>query len=90
MSTYPPPNLSRIVLDADILAYKPMIRGTRIPVSLVLAHLANDLHLDELFAAFPRLTRDDVRAVLAYAADVVARGGFPSDAELARRCGCGW
>jgi uncharacterized protein (DUF433 family) len=50
---------------------KPVVQGTRLPVALVLEYLADNPDLDELFAAFPRLTVDDVRAVLAYARQVV-------------------
>lgn len=57
----------RIVRDPAILAGKPTIRGTRIPVDLVLAKLAASPDLDELFADYPRLTIDDVKACLAYA-----------------------
>jgi uncharacterized protein (DUF433 family) len=61
----------RIIRDSRIMAGKPIVRGTRIPVELVLAHLAEIPDLDELFAAFPRLTREDVQAVLAYAQALV-------------------
>lgn len=46
---------------------KPVIRGTRIPVELVLGHLAHNPDLDELFAAYPHLTVEDVQACFAYA-----------------------
>jgi uncharacterized protein (DUF433 family) len=61
----------RIVTDPNILVGKPTVKGTRISVELVLDFLAAELDLNELFAAYPRLTRDDVRAVLAYARAVV-------------------
>jgi uncharacterized protein (DUF433 family) len=64
--------LERIVVDPRILVGKPVVRGTRIPVQLVLEHLANSLDLDDLFAAFPRLTVDDVKACLAYAQAMIA------------------
>ena len=62
----------RIVVDPDIMAGKPVVRGTRIPVDLVLKRLSEDFDLDHLFAAYPRLTREDVQACLAYANLVVA------------------
>ena len=46
---------------------KPVVKGTRIPVELVLQHLEENPDIEDLFAAFPRLTREDVRACLAYA-----------------------
>jgi uncharacterized protein (DUF433 family) len=62
----------RIVVNPQILVGKPIVRGTRIPVAIVLEHLALDLDLASLFADYPRLTPDDVRACLSYAAGLVA------------------
>jgi uncharacterized protein (DUF433 family) len=62
----------RIVLNPAILVGKPVVRGTRIPVYLVLERLADDFDLDSLFADYPRLTLEDVQACLAYAAALVA------------------
>lgn len=61
----------RIITDPGILVGKPVVRGTRIAVELVLAHLAQNPDLDDLFAAYPRLTLDDVQACLAYAQALV-------------------
>ena len=58
---------NRIVQDPAIMVGKPVIKGTRIPVGFVLEHLAANPDLDDLFAAYPWLTIDDVKAVLAYA-----------------------
>ena len=63
----------RIVQDANILVGKPVVRGTRIPVELVLGRLAANPDLNELLQDYPRLTVDDVRACLEYASDLVAR-----------------
>lgn len=63
--------LDRITRDPQIMAGKPVVRGTRIPVELVLAKLAADPDLGELFADYPRLTVDDVKACLAYAETLV-------------------
>ena len=57
----------RIVQDPAILVGKPVVKGTRIPVELVLAKLAANPDLNELFPDYPRLTIDDVRACLNYA-----------------------
>src|SRR5919199_4665179 len=62
-------NSDRITIDPDVRLGKPVVRGTGIPVERILAHLADNPDLDDLFSAFPELTRDDVRAVLAYAQD---------------------
>ena len=64
--------MDRITTDPLVMVGKPVVRGTRIPVERVLAHLADNPDLDDLFSAFPELTRDDVRAVLAYAQDRVS------------------
>ena len=50
---------------------KPVVKGTRIPVELVLQHLEENPDLQDLFAAFPRLTREDVKACLGYARKAV-------------------
>ncbi len=47
---------------------KPVVRGTRIPVERVIAHLAQNPQLDDLFAAYPELTLDDVKALPAVCA----------------------
>ena len=60
-------HIDRIVSDPRVMVGKPVVRGTRIPVARVLAHLANNPDLDDLFAAYPELTLEDVKAVLAYA-----------------------
>jgi uncharacterized protein (DUF433 family) len=57
--------LERIVLDPRILVGKPVVRGTRIPVYLVLDHLAHNLDLEDLFADYPRLTVEDVQGIVA-------------------------
>ena len=59
--------------DPAIMVGKPVVKGTRIPVELVLGHLAHNLDLGELCAAYPELTVKDVQACLAYAHKVVAR-----------------
>ena len=50
---------------------KPVVRGTRIPVELVLGKFAYDLDLEELFAAYPELDVEDVKAAIAYAGNLV-------------------
>jgi len=65
--------LDRITIDPDVMVGKPVIRGTRVPVELVLGFLAANPDLGELFAAYPHLTLDDVKACLAYARAAVHR-----------------
>ena len=61
---------SRIVVDPEILVGKPVVRGTRIPVELVLKRLAQDLDMRSLFKSYPRLTEEDVKACPKYSAAV--------------------
>ncbi len=61
----------RIVRDPEVLVGKPVVKGTRIPVELVLAKLAANPDARELFVDYPRLTIDDVKACLAYAEHLV-------------------
>jgi len=63
----------RIIQDPKIMVGKPVIKGTRIPVELVLEELAHNPDLGELFAAHPALTVADVQACLAYAKELVKR-----------------
>ena len=80
----------RIVTDPRILAGKPVVKGTRIAVDLVLEELSHNPDIGELLAAYPDLTRTDVQACLAYAKDVVTgeevspkpREGGRADAAL--------
>ncbi len=61
----------RIVINPDILVGKPVIKGTRIPVELVLKRLAQDLNVKTLTEAYPRLTVEDIKACLEYAEKLV-------------------
>ncbi|MDO8691346.1 MAG: DUF433 domain-containing protein [Dehalococcoidia bacterium] len=57
----------RIIQDRNIMVGKPVVKGTRIPVEKILDQLAYMPDLSELFAIFPELTVEDVKACLAYA-----------------------
>jgi uncharacterized protein (DUF433 family) len=70
------PTHQRIIQDPKILAGKPVIKGTRIPVERVLQHLEENGY-DDLFAAYPELTQEDVRASLAYARAVIEQQRLP-------------
>lgn len=71
MTKVQPKYQARIVEDPEIMVGKPVVKGTRIPVELVLQHLEENPDLEDLFAAFPRLTMEDLKACLAYARAVV-------------------
>jgi len=61
--------LQRIVVDPAVRFGKPCVRGTRISVGEILGYLATGMNEDQIQADFPQLTRDDIRACLAYAAE---------------------
>jgi uncharacterized protein (DUF433 family) len=60
--------LSRIVRDPEICDGQPVIRGTRVPVRLVLAYLAQGETMATILRELPALTVEDVRTVIAFAA----------------------
>lgn len=59
-----------IDVDSEICHGKAHIEGTRIPVSVILDNLAAGVSSDEMCDNYPSLTEEDVRASLAYAADL--------------------
>ena len=59
-----------IVSTPDILHGKPRIKGTRIPVSLVLGYLAAGSTFDDINQEFPGMTKDQIAACLDYARDL--------------------
>lgn len=63
----------RIIRDTRIMVGKPVVKGTRIPVELVLEYLARNPNFDDLFADYPRLTMDDVKACFSYARAALER-----------------
>lgn len=67
------PLLSRITIDPAVCHGKPCVRGLRYPVDMLLELLSGGMTTDELLADYPDLERDDLLAVLAYAARL-ARG----------------
>ncbi|MFN8422296.1 MAG: DUF433 domain-containing protein [Anaerolineae bacterium] len=62
----------RIEVNPDVVLGKPVIRGTRVPVEIIVRKLGEGLSEDDLLDAYPRLTRDDIHAALAYAAASLA------------------
>ena len=59
-----------IVSTPDVLRGKPRLKGTRIPVSLVLGYLAAGSTCDGIIGEFPDLTREQIAACLDYARDL--------------------
>ena len=62
----------RIEINPQIIGGKPVIRGTRVPVELVLRKLGAGMTVDAIIIDHPRLTPDDIRAAQAFAADSIA------------------
>jgi uncharacterized protein (DUF433 family) len=63
---------NRIEIDPHVMLGKPVIRGTRIPVELVLRKLSEGMSEAEILQGYPRLMAEDIKAALAYAADSLA------------------
>jgi uncharacterized protein (DUF433 family) len=71
----------RIALDPQVLAGKPVIRGTRLSVEFVIGLMADQWSEPEILANYPGVTHDDLIACLAYARDVLsAERVYPSAA----------
>lgn len=62
----------RIEVNPDVMLGKPVVRGTRIRVELVLRKLGEGATTGDLLDAYPRLTKHDIHACLVYAADTIA------------------
>jgi len=58
-----------IEINPSVMQGKPVIRNTRIPVELLLRKLAEGAAVEELLDAYPRLTKADIQACLAYGAE---------------------
>lgn len=62
---------NRIEVNPEIMLGKPVIRGTRVTVELLLRKLSEGASEDELLEAYPHLSREDIKAAIAYAADTI-------------------
>ena len=71
----------RITLDPDVLAGKPVIRGTRLSVEFIIGLLADGWSEADILVSYPDIAHEDVIACLAYARDVLSSEKvFPSAA----------
>lgn len=61
----------RIVSDPEILLGKPTVKSTRISVELILGSLAESWTFEQLLEAYPHVTRDDILAAIAFAAEMM-------------------
>jgi uncharacterized protein (DUF433 family) len=62
----------RVEINPAVMLGKPVIRGTRIPVELIIRKLGEGATEADLLDAYPRLTRGDIQAALLYAADALS------------------
>jgi uncharacterized protein (DUF433 family) len=60
----------RITVDAQVLVGKPIIRGTRISVELLMERLADGWSVEQILESYPRVTREDVLAAIAFVTEV--------------------
>jgi uncharacterized protein (DUF433 family)/predicted nuclease of predicted toxin-antitoxin system len=67
----------RIEVNPEIMLGKPVIRGTRVTVELLLRSLSEGATEADLLDSYPHLTADDINAAIAYAADAVGREQQP-------------
>jgi len=65
--------IKRIVSDPDIMLGKPIVKGTRITVELILRKMAEEMTFEELLEAYPHITKDDILAAISYSADVISK-----------------
>ena len=63
--------LDRITVDPDVLVGKPVIKGTRIPVYIIVELVANGVSTKEILKEYPRLKEEDIKAALLYASKLV-------------------
>lgn len=66
--------LQRVAVDPAVCGGKPVIRGTRLPIAMILDGLAEGLSAEQIIYHYPYLTLDDIRAALAYAAALAQEG----------------
>ena len=63
----------RIVIDPDVMVGKPVIKGTRIPVYLLVEFVANGMTEKEIIKQYPQLKKEDIKAALLYASKCLER-----------------
>lgn len=66
----------RIIIDPAVHHGDPCIKGTRVPVSVIAASLADGDTPEQVIAAYPQITLDDIRAALKFAAEAVSTSDF--------------
>ena len=62
----------RVEINPAVMLGKPVIRGTRVPVELILRRISEGATESDLLESYPHLTPDDIRAAVGFAADLLA------------------
>ena len=63
----------RVIADPQIMLGKPIIKGTRITVELILQKLSQKMQIEDLLISYPNLKKEDIYAALAYSADFIGK-----------------
>ena len=63
------PHHDKIAINPDVMLGKPVIKGTRIPVELIVRKLGEGAAFEDLLDAYPNLKKNDIQAALLYAAE---------------------
>jgi len=69
--------ISRIIINPKVMTGKPVIKGTRVPVDLILKMLSQDISIDEILSEYPRLCKEDIQAALLYGSMVISEPVLP-------------
>ena len=72
-----------LVSDPEILVGKPVVKGTRLSVDLILERLADGWTAEDLFQSYPRLTPESLQAVFAFAAEILKDEDYVALAKTA-------
>jgi uncharacterized protein (DUF433 family) len=64
--------IDRIISDPNIMLGKPIVKGTRISVELILRKLSKGMTIDQMLSSYEHLSKEDVFAALMYASDLIA------------------
>ena len=62
----------RIEINPDVMLGKPVIKGTRVPVELIVRKLGEGASIEDLLDGYPNLKKEDIQAALTYAANTLA------------------
>lgn len=65
--------IARIIVDPSILAGHPIVKGTRVPVSLILNLLSHGYTFDKIIEEYPELTHEDIKSAISYAENRIKR-----------------